>query len=63
MWSDEFRFRLFNNDGRTRVWREKGERFKKGLVSQAVQCGGGSVHVWVHSGREGAANYKFYMGM
>lgn len=46
VWSDESRFRLFNNDGRTRVWREKGERFKKGLVSQAVQCGGGSVHVW-----------------
>lgn len=46
VWSDETRFRLFNNDGRTRVWREKGERFKKGLVSQAVQCGGGSIHVW-----------------
>ena len=46
VWSDESHFSLFNNDGRTRVWREKGERLEKGLVIQAVQCGGGSIHVW-----------------
>jgi len=46
VWSDESRFSLFVNDGRIRVWREKGERFKKGLTFDVVQGGGGSVHVW-----------------
>lgn len=54
IWSDESRFRLFSNDGRIRVWRFRGERYRNDLVNMTAQTGGGSVHVWGaiwHGGR------------
>jgi len=33
-------------DGRMRVWRLPGERLKDKFVVEAMQAGGGSVHVW-----------------
>ena len=54
VWSDESRFRLMVNDGRVRVWRQRGERYRNDLVQPAIQGGGGSVHVWGaiwHGGR------------
>ena len=46
VWSDESRFRLFVNDGRIKVWRQRGERFREDLIKRGSQAGGGSVHVW-----------------
>lgn len=46
VWSDESRFRLCVNDGRTRVWRQRGERNRADLTHCSRQGGGGSVHVW-----------------
>ena len=54
VWSDESRFRLFVNDGRVRVWRERGERFQKDCVRNSCQAGAGSILVWGaiwHDGR------------
>ena len=46
VWSDESRFRLFKNDGRIRVWRVHGKRYRDDLVQHSLQAGGRSVHVW-----------------
>lgn len=54
IWTDESRFRLLINDGRVRVWRQRGERYRQDLQKRAMQGGGGSVHVWGavwHDGR------------
>lgn len=54
IWSDESRFRLMVNDGRVRVWRQRGERYRQDLVQRTLQAGAGSVHVWGaiwHGGR------------
>ena len=46
VWSDESRFRLFVNDGRVRVWRERGERFRDDFVRHSCQAGAGSILAW-----------------
>ena len=43
---DESRFQLYPVDGRLRVRRLPGERFRPGCQAHRVQAGGGSVHVW-----------------
>ena len=43
---DESRFQLYPVDGRLRVRRLPGERFRPGCQADRVQAGGGSVHVW-----------------
>ena len=45
MWSDESRFRLFQSDGRNKVWRKRGHRLLQQNIVQ-THSGGGSVHVW-----------------
>lgn len=46
VWTDESRFRLFTNDGRSRVWRLGGERYRSDLTLHSSHSKGGSVHVW-----------------
>ena len=46
IFSDESRFQLYPVDGRLRVRRLPGERFRQGRQAHRVQAGGGSVHVW-----------------
>ena len=46
VWTDESRFCLRVIDGRLRVWRQPGERFRHDVVIPRVQGGGGSVMVW-----------------
>lgn len=46
VWTDESRFRLFHNDGRVRVWRMRGERYRTDLMLYSTHTQGGSVHVW-----------------
>ena len=46
IWSDESRFTLFNNDGPTRVWREKGTRYNIENLMPSVKHGGGGIMVW-----------------
>ena len=46
IFGDESRFRLNPVDGRLRVRRLPGERFRPGCQAHRVQAGGGSVHVW-----------------
>ena len=43
---DESRFQLYPVDGRLRVCRLPGERFRPGCQAHRVQAGGGSVHIW-----------------
>ena len=46
IFGDESRFQLNPVDGRLRVRRLPGERFRPGCQAHRVQAGGGSVHVW-----------------
>ena len=46
IFGDESRFQLYPVDGRPRVRRLPGERFRPGCQAHRVQAGGGSVHVW-----------------
>ena len=46
IWGDESRFQLYPVDGRMRVRRLPGERFRQDCQGARVQAGGGSVHVW-----------------
>lgn len=46
IWSDESRFTLFKNDGRTRVWRLQKERYDIDCIVPTVKHGGGGVMVW-----------------
>lgn len=46
IFSDESRFQLYKNDGRTRVYRRRGERFRRCCIQTVVPFGGGSVMVW-----------------
>ena len=43
---DESRFQLYPVDGRLRVRRLPGERFRPGCEAHRIQAGGGLVHVW-----------------
>ena len=46
IFGDESRCQLYPVDGRLRVRRLPGERFRPGWQAHRVQAGGGSVHVW-----------------
>ena len=46
IFGDESRFQLYPVDGRLRVRRLPGERFRPGCQAHRVQAGGGLVHVW-----------------
>ena len=46
IWSDESRFKLFKSDGRSKVWRKKGETYKSDCIVNTVQGYGGSVLIW-----------------
>ena len=46
IFGDESRFQLYSVDGRLRVRRLPGERFRPSWQAHRVQAGGGSVHVW-----------------
>ena len=46
IFGDESRFQLYPVDGRLRVRRLLGKRFRPGCQAHRVQAGGGSVHVW-----------------
>ena len=46
LFSDESRFNLRRSDGRTRVFRRRGERYADACVTEKGQFGGGSVMVW-----------------
>ena len=46
LFTDESRFTLSFRDGRTRVWRRRGERYDPNCVLERDRFGGGSVHVW-----------------
>lgn len=52
LFTDESRFLLHHQDGRLRVRRTRGERFRDDCVTGVVRGGGGSVHVWggIHYG-------------
>ena len=42
VWSDKSRFRLFENHGRVRVWKQPGERYRNNLIQNSRQAGDGS---------------------
>ena len=46
LWSDESRFHLRHSDGRTRVWRRRGERYVDPCIQETDHWGGGSVMIW-----------------
>lgn len=46
LFTDESRFKLKGADGRTRIWREKGERYQENCMMSVEPYGGGSVTVW-----------------
>ncbi|GBM01870.1 hypothetical protein AVEN_218988-1 [Araneus ventricosus] len=45
MWSDESRFSLFQNDGRTRVRRKPHEAMEPSCIVPTVQANGGSIMI------------------
>lgn len=46
MFSDESRFCLFTHDGKRRVYRRPGERYRQACFEEKVPFGGGSIMVW-----------------
>ena len=46
MFSDESRFLLYRADGRQRVYRRDGERYRDNCVVERDQFGGGGLMVW-----------------
>ena len=46
LFSDESRFNLSHHDGRTRVFRRRGERFADNCLIERDRFGGGCVMVW-----------------
>ena len=44
--SDESRFHLSRSDGRTRIWRLRGERYASCCVEEVDRFGGGSLMIW-----------------
>ena len=46
LFSNESKFNVQNCDGRTRVYRQRGQRFAENCVQKRNRGGGGSVHVW-----------------
>lgn len=46
LFTDESRFSLSGSDGRSRVWRRRGERYSDACVVQRDRWGGPSVMVW-----------------
>ena len=46
LFSDESRFHLSRSDGRTRIWRRRGERFASCCVEEVDRFGGGSLMIW-----------------
>ena len=46
IWTDESRFKLFNPDGKLRVWRESNQRLNPDCIVKTVQGCGGSVLIW-----------------
>ena len=52
IYTDESRFLLHRSDGRVRVRRQQGIRFREDCAVGTVMAGGGSVHVWggIHHG-------------
>lgn len=46
LFSDESKFNIFRNDGRTSVWRKPNEAYKKQNLAPTVKHGGGGVMVW-----------------
>ena len=46
LFTDESRFTLYHADGRTRVWRRRGERYSDACVLETDRFGGASVMVW-----------------
>lgn len=46
VFSDETRFRRVGCDGRIMIWRKARQRFTRRNITNSLQCGGGSVHIW-----------------
>jgi len=46
LFTDESQFNVQGNDGRTCVYRRRGERYADACVVKTDQCGGGSVMIW-----------------
>lgn len=46
LFSDETRIQLHRADGRKRVWRRVGERYRDNCVIERNTWGGGSIHIW-----------------
>lgn len=46
LFTDEKRFKLYNSDGRKRIYRRRGERFSDPCVIRTDHYGGGSIMVW-----------------
>lgn len=62
LFTDEKRFRLQENDCRTRVYRERGERFNDNCVIERDRYGGGSVMIWAGVSMHNKTNIVFING-
>jgi len=62
VWTDESRIRLHSNDGRSRVTRERGERFRDDCIAKTVTAGGGSVHIWAGIWHDGRSEIQVLQG-
>ena len=45
LFTDETKFNVQNCEGRTRVYRQRGQRFSENCVQKRNRSGGGNVHV------------------
>ena len=62
LFTDEKRFSLQGNDRRTRIYRERGERFQDNCIIDRDSHGGGSVMVWAGVSLHHKTNIVFING-
>lgn len=59
IFSDESKFNIYNNDGRTKVWRKPNTALEKSNMVGTVKHGGGNILVWGCMSEAGVGNLVF----
>ena len=59
-WTDETKINLYQSDGKTIVWRQKGSAYDPKHVSSSVKHGRGSVMAWACMAASGVGSLIFF---
>lgn len=60
LYTDESRFCLFSDNRRVRVWRTRGDRYRREFAKAVVPFGGGGIMVWAGISLNGRTNLHLF---